>query len=101
MRLLKRFAQGVHPISDRIAGRVSGESVGVSLFGVVTAVNTLLFIALQSYILRKLIKPDLISAQVPHLMRKSFCRRAFLSARCRRNVVQPACGLCPLRAYAA
>jgi hypothetical protein len=44
---------------------------GGSLFGVVMAVNTLLFIALQSYILRKLIKPELMSRQVPHLTRKS------------------------------
>ncbi len=35
------------------------------------AVNTLLFIALQSYIMRNLIKPEMIGARVPHLTRKS------------------------------
>jgi hypothetical protein len=46
--------------------------LAVSLFGVVMAVNTLLFIALQSYILRNLLRPELIGAVVPHLTRKSF-----------------------------
>src|SRR5438046_10702675 len=46
--------------------------LAVSLFGVVMAVNTLLFIALQSYIIGNLLKPELVSAVVLHLTRKSF-----------------------------
>ena len=45
--------------------------LAVSLFGIVMAVNTLLFIALQSYIMRNLIRPGLVDARVPHLTQKS------------------------------
>jgi len=46
--------------------------LAVSLVGVVMAVNTLLFIALHAYILRRLIKPELVDAPDPHIIRKSF-----------------------------
>jgi hypothetical protein len=36
------------------------------------AMNTLLFIALQSYILGNLLKPEMTGAVAPHLTRKSF-----------------------------
>ena len=36
------------------------------------AMNTLLFIALQRYIIGNLLKPEVVSAVVPHLTRKSF-----------------------------
>jgi hypothetical protein len=36
------------------------------------AMNTLLFIALQSYILGNLLKPEMTGAMVRHLTRKSF-----------------------------
>jgi hypothetical protein len=45
--------------------------LAVSLFGVVFAVNMLLFIALQRYIVRNLIKPELKSAQDPRVLIKA------------------------------
>ena len=53
-------------------GEYPTNPLAVSLFGAVMAVNTLLFIALQSYIIGNLLKPELVSAVVPHLTRKSF-----------------------------
>jgi TMEM175 potassium channel family protein len=46
--------------------------LAISAFGVVMAVNTLLFIALHAYILQSLIKPELLDAQAPHIIRRSF-----------------------------
>ena len=43
----------------------------MSFFGGVFAVNTLLFLALQAYIARNLIKPELAPLQDPHAMRKA------------------------------
>ena len=53
-------------------GEYAGNPLAVSLFGVVMAINTLLFIALHVYILRNLIKPDLLSSQEPHIILKPF-----------------------------
>jgi len=64
--------QSFIPFPTALMGEYPMNPLAVSLFGVVMAVNTLLFIALQSYILRNLIKPELLGTQVPHLMRKSF-----------------------------
>jgi hypothetical protein len=44
--------------------------LAVSIFGVVFAVNTLLFIALQRHIVRNLIKPEFASAQDPRALIK-------------------------------
>src|SRR5207247_601472 len=62
----------VHPLPTALMGEYPTNALAVSLFGVVMAVNTLLFIALQSYILRNLIKPEMADTVVPHLTRKSF-----------------------------
>ncbi len=64
--------QSFIPFPTALMGEYPMNPLAVSLFGVVMAVNTLLFIALQSYILRNLIKPELLGTQVPHLTRKSF-----------------------------
>jgi hypothetical protein len=45
--------------------------LAVSIFGAVLTVNTLLFIALQGYIVRNLIKPELKSAQDPRALVKA------------------------------
>jgi TMEM175 potassium channel family protein len=42
------------------------------VFGAVMAFNTLLFMTLHAYILRNLLKPELIGTQDPHIIRKSF-----------------------------
>ena len=64
--------QSFIPFPTALMGEYPMNPLAVSLFGVVMAVNTLLFIALQSYILRNLIKPELLGTQVPHLTLKSF-----------------------------
>ena len=63
---------GVYPISDRADGRVSNEFFGRESLWRCHGVNTLLFISLQFYILRNLIKPEMISEKIPHLTRRSF-----------------------------
>src|SRR5437899_12955547 len=65
------MGQAFIPFPTALMGEYPVNRLAVSLFGVVMAVNTMLFIALQSYILRNLIKPEMIDATVPHLTRKS------------------------------
>ena len=60
------------PFPTALMGEYPMNALAVSLFGIVMAGNTLLFIALQSYILRNLIKPELADTRVPHLTQKSF-----------------------------
>jgi len=66
------MGQAFIPFPTAVMGEYPMNPLAVSLFGVVMAVNTLLFIALQSYILRNLIKPEMVSEKIPHLTRKSF-----------------------------
>jgi uncharacterized membrane protein len=64
--------QSFIPFPTAWMGVYPANPLAVSMFGVVMAFNTLLFIALHAYILRRLIKPELVAAQVPHIIRKSF-----------------------------
>jgi uncharacterized membrane protein len=64
--------QSFIPFPTAMMGEYAANPLAVSAFGVVMAVNTLLFIALHAYILRHLIKPELVDAQDPHIIRKSF-----------------------------
>ncbi len=66
------MGQAFIPFPTALMGEFPTNPLAVSLFGAVMAVNTLLFIALQSYIIGNLLKPELVSAVVPHLTRKSF-----------------------------
>jgi len=66
------MGQAFIPFPTALMGEFPANPLAVSLFGAVMAVNTLLFIALQSYIIGNLLKPELVSAVVPHLTRKSF-----------------------------
>src|SRR5438046_3929322 len=66
------MGQAFIPFPTALMGEFPANPLAVSLFGTVMAVNTLLCIALQSYIIGTLIKPALVSAVVPHLTRKSF-----------------------------
>ncbi len=66
------MGQSFIPFPTALMGEYPTNALAVSLFGVVMAVNTLLFITLQSYILRNLIKPEMADTVVPHLTRKSF-----------------------------
>jgi uncharacterized membrane protein len=64
--------QSFVPFPTAMMGEYKGNPMAVSLFGVVMAINTLLFMALQSYILRNLIKPELAGTEDPHAVRNGF-----------------------------
>jgi hypothetical protein len=64
--------QSFIPLLMAMMGEYAINPLVVSMFGVVMAFNTLLFIALHAYILRRLTKPELADAQDPHVIRKSF-----------------------------
>jgi uncharacterized membrane protein len=66
------MCQSFIPFPTALMGEYAANSLAVSLFGVVMAVNTLQFMVLHAYILRNLIKPELIGGQDPHLVWKSF-----------------------------
>jgi len=64
--------QSFVPFPTAMMGEYPTNPVAVTGFGVVMAFNTLLFVALQAYILRNLLKPELAGTQDPHFVRKSF-----------------------------
>lgn len=66
------MSQSFIPFPTAMMGEYASNPLAVTAFGVVMAINTLLFIALHAYILRNLIQPDLAQAQDPHIIRKSF-----------------------------
>jgi uncharacterized membrane protein len=66
------MCQSFIPFPTAMMGEYASNPLAVSAFGVVMAVNTLLCIALHAYILQCLIKPELLDAQAPHIIRKSF-----------------------------
>ena len=66
------MGQSFIPFPTALMGEYAGNPLAVSAFGVVMAVNTVLFMVLHAYILRHLIKPELADAQVPDIIRKSF-----------------------------
>jgi len=64
--------QSFVPFPTALMGEYPANPLAVSLFGVVMSFNTLLFIVLHAYILRRLIKPELASEQDPRIIAKSF-----------------------------
>ena len=60
------MGQSFIPFPTALAGEYVNNRLAVSFFGCVFAVNTLLFIALHSYVVRNLIKPELAALQDPH-----------------------------------
>ena len=64
--------QSFVPFPTAMMGEYPTNPVAVTGFGVVMAFNTLLFVALQAYILRNLLKPELAGTQDPRFVRKSF-----------------------------
>jgi uncharacterized membrane protein len=65
------MGQSFIPFPTAMMGEYATNPLAVSAFGGVLAVNTLLFIALQRYIVRNLIKPELAALQDPHALIKS------------------------------
>ncbi len=64
--------QSFIPFPTALMGEYPGNPLAVSMSGAVMAFNTLLFIVLHAYILKRLIRPELKDTQVPHIIRKSF-----------------------------
>jgi hypothetical protein len=64
------MGQSFIPFPTALMGEYSDNPLAVSFFGGVFAVNTLLFIALNAYIARNLIKPELAPLLDPHGVRK-------------------------------
>lgn len=60
------MGQSFIPFPTALMGEYYDNRLAVSFFGVVFAVNTLLFLALHAYIVRNLIKPELAPLQDPH-----------------------------------
>jgi uncharacterized membrane protein len=65
------MGQAFIPFPTALMGEYAGNRLAVSFFGGVFAVNTLLFMALHAYILRRVVKPELVALQDPHIIRKS------------------------------
>jgi uncharacterized membrane protein len=66
------MCQSFIPFPTAMMGEYPTNPLAVSMFGLVMAVNTVMFIVLQAYVIRNLIKPDLADAQDPRLTLKSF-----------------------------
>jgi uncharacterized membrane protein len=60
------LGQSFIPFPSALMGEYPDNRLAVSFFGLVFAFNTLLFLALHAYILRRLIKPELAPLQEPH-----------------------------------
>ncbi len=63
--------QSFIPFPTALMGEHPSNRLAVSLFGVVMAFNTVLFVLLQAHILRRLIRPELAAGEDPHIIRKS------------------------------
>ena len=64
--------QSFVPFPTALMGEYPDNPLAVSLFGAVMAFNTLLFMLLHRYVLRNLIKAELVALQDPHIIAKSF-----------------------------
>jgi uncharacterized membrane protein len=71
------MGQSFIPFPTSLVGEYPHNPLAVSLFGCVFTINTLLFLALQAYVIRRLIKPELAAEQDPHALRKAFIGPAF------------------------
>ena len=60
------LGQSFIPFPSALMGEYPDNRLAVSFFGLVFAFNTLLFLALHAYILRRLIKPELAPLQEPY-----------------------------------
>jgi uncharacterized membrane protein len=65
------MGQSFIPFPTALMGEYPDNRLAVSFFGIVFALNTLLFIALHAYIVRNLIRPELAAQQDPHGLRKA------------------------------
>src|SRR5262249_32625139 len=64
------MGQAFIPFPTALMGEYFRNPLAVRLLGCVFAVNTLLFLALQAYVVHRVIKPELAAEQDPHLFLK-------------------------------
>lgn len=64
--------QSMTPFPTALMGEYPGNPLAVGLFGVVMALNTLLFMALHAYVLRKVLKPERAAEQLPDVIARSW-----------------------------
>lgn len=64
------LGQAFIPFPAALLGEYPTNPLAVSFFGVVMMVNTLLFLALQAYIVRYRLKPEREPFQHPHFFRR-------------------------------
>lgn len=64
--------QSFVPFPTALMGEYPDNPLAVSFFGVVMALNTLLFIALHNYVLHHMLKPDCAATVPRRIIRKSF-----------------------------
>ena len=66
------LGQAFIPFPTALLGEYPSNPLAVAVFGCVMAVNTLLFIALQAYIARNLLKPELVEGRDPRAALRAF-----------------------------
>ena len=66
------LGQSFIPFPTALAGEYPHNAFAVSIFGIVFALNTLLFLLLNAYIRRNLLKPELAANQDPNAILKGF-----------------------------
>lgn len=64
--------QSATPFPTALMGEYPNNPLALTLFGVVMALNTLMFMALHAYVLRNLIKPELAPQQFPNIIARSW-----------------------------
>lgn len=66
------MGQSFIPFPTAMMGELASNPLAVSALGAVMAFNTVLFIVLHAYILRRLIRPEAVETVIPGILRKSF-----------------------------
>ena len=64
--------QSLVPFPTAMMGQYPDNPLAVGLFGVTMAVNTILFIGLYAYILRRTARPEMLALEDPLVLRKSW-----------------------------
>jgi uncharacterized membrane protein len=64
--------QSFVPFPTGLMGEYPDNPLAVTFFGCVLAANTLMFMVLQRYVLRNLLKPELEGTEDPHIILKSW-----------------------------
>lgn len=66
------LVQSMTPFPTALMGEYPANPLAVGLFGVVMALDTLMFMALHAYVLRNVLKPELAALQLPDVIARSW-----------------------------